>query len=50
MAIDRPRRPNDPRQTADAAFKATTTKPLESDDQRILHCGRNTLRAFAPES
>ncbi len=30
MAIDRPRRPNDPRQAAEAAFKAATTKPLET--------------------
>jgi uncharacterized protein (DUF4415 family) len=29
MAIDRPRRPHDPRQAAEAAFKAATTKPLE---------------------
>ncbi|HEY6256667.1 MAG TPA: BrnA antitoxin family protein [Xanthobacteraceae bacterium] len=29
MSGDRPRRSNDPRQTAEAAFKAATTKPLE---------------------
>ena len=28
MAIDRPRRPSDPRSRAEAAFKAATTKPL----------------------
>ena len=27
MSADRPRRPNDPRQAAEAAFKAATTKP-----------------------
>jgi uncharacterized protein (DUF4415 family) len=29
MAGDRTRRTSDPRQTAEAAFKAATTKPLE---------------------
>ena len=29
MAIDRTRRTSDPRQAAEAAFKAATTKPLE---------------------
>lgn len=29
MAADRPRRPNDPRAAAEAAFKAATTKPPE---------------------
>jgi uncharacterized protein (DUF4415 family) len=29
MTVDRPRRTGDPRQTAEAAFKAATTKPLE---------------------
>jgi uncharacterized protein (DUF4415 family) len=29
MAADRPRRPSDPRGTAEAAFKAATTKPAE---------------------
>jgi uncharacterized protein (DUF4415 family) len=28
VAIDRPRRPTDPRSRAEAAFKAATTKPL----------------------
>ena len=27
MSADRPRRPSDPRQAAEAAFKAATTKP-----------------------
>jgi uncharacterized protein (DUF4415 family) len=27
MSADRPRRPNDPRQAAEAAFKTATTKP-----------------------
>jgi uncharacterized protein (DUF4415 family) len=29
MSADRPRRPHDPRQAAEAAFKAATTKPPE---------------------
>jgi len=29
MGPDRPRRPNDPRSAAEAAFKAATTKPPE---------------------
>lgn len=29
MAADRPRRTSDPRQNAEAAFKAATTKPAE---------------------
>lgn len=29
MPIDRTRRPSDPRQRAEAAFKAATTKPVE---------------------
>jgi uncharacterized protein (DUF4415 family) len=29
MSSNRTRRPNDPRQAAEAAFKAATTKPLE---------------------
>jgi len=29
MGADRPRRPNDPRTAAEAAFKAATTKPPE---------------------
>jgi uncharacterized protein (DUF4415 family) len=29
MSGDRPRRPSDPRQAAEAAFKAATTKPPE---------------------
>lgn len=29
MAFDRTRRPSDPRQAAEAAFKAATTKPVE---------------------
>ncbi len=29
MSADRPRRPGDPRQAAEAAFKAATTKPPE---------------------
>ncbi|MBX9934344.1 MAG: BrnA antitoxin family protein [Methylobacterium sp.] len=29
MAFDRTRRTSDPRQTAEAAFKAATTKPVE---------------------
>ncbi len=29
MSADRPRRPGDPRQAAEAAFKAVTTKPPE---------------------
>jgi uncharacterized protein (DUF4415 family) len=29
MPPDRPRRPNDPRAAAEAAFKAATTKPAE---------------------
>jgi uncharacterized protein (DUF4415 family) len=29
MSADRPRRPNDPRAAAEAAFKAVTTKPPE---------------------
>jgi uncharacterized protein (DUF4415 family) len=29
MTGDRTRRPNDPRQAAEAAFKAATTKPVE---------------------
>jgi uncharacterized protein (DUF4415 family) len=29
MSFDRTRRPTDPRQKAEAAFKAATTKPLE---------------------
>ena len=29
MSADRPRRPSDPRQAAEAAFKAATTKPME---------------------
>ncbi len=29
MSADRPRRPNDPRAVAEAAFKAATTKPPE---------------------
>ena len=29
MSADRPRRPNDPRAAAEAAFKAATTKPPE---------------------
>jgi uncharacterized protein (DUF4415 family) len=34
MAFDRPRRPTDPRQKAEAAFKAATTKPLEAPPKR----------------
>ena len=30
MSADRPRRPSDPRQAAEAAFKAATTKPHDS--------------------
>jgi uncharacterized protein (DUF4415 family) len=30
MAFDRSRRPSDPRQAAEAAFKAATTKPVET--------------------
>ena len=30
MAFDRNRRPSDPRQAAEAAFKAATTKPVEA--------------------
>lgn len=30
MAFDRTRRPSDPRQAAEAAFKAATTKPIEA--------------------
>lgn len=30
MAFDRTRRPTDPRQAAEAAFKAATTKPVEA--------------------
>jgi uncharacterized protein (DUF4415 family) len=30
MNANRPRRPSDPRQAAEAAFKAATTKPLEA--------------------
>lgn len=30
MAFDRTRRPSDPRQAAEAAFKAATTKPVET--------------------
>ena len=30
MNPNRPRRPSDPRQAAEAAFKAATTKPLEA--------------------
>jgi uncharacterized protein (DUF4415 family) len=29
MPVDRTRRPTDPRQRAEAAFKAATTKPVE---------------------
>jgi uncharacterized protein (DUF4415 family) len=29
MPVDRTRRPSDPRQRAEAAFKAATTKPVE---------------------
>jgi uncharacterized protein (DUF4415 family) len=29
MAIDRKRRSNDPREAAEAAFKAATTKPMD---------------------
>jgi uncharacterized protein (DUF4415 family) len=29
MTVDRTRRPSDPRQRAEAAFKAATTKPVE---------------------
>jgi uncharacterized protein (DUF4415 family) len=29
MSVDRTRRPSDPRQRAEAAFKAATTKPVE---------------------
>jgi uncharacterized protein (DUF4415 family) len=32
MAIDRTRRPSDPRQAAEAAFKAATTKPLPTPE------------------
>jgi uncharacterized protein (DUF4415 family) len=32
MAFDRPRRGSDPRQTAEAAFKAATTKPIPAPD------------------
>jgi uncharacterized protein (DUF4415 family) len=32
MAFDRPRRGSDPRQTAEAAFKAATTKPIVAPD------------------
>jgi uncharacterized protein (DUF4415 family) len=34
MPFDRPRRPPDPRQKAEAAFKAATTKPLEAPAKR----------------
>ena len=34
MPFDRPRRPTDPRQKAEAAFKAATTKPLEAPPKR----------------
>ena len=34
MAFDRTRRPIDPRQKAEAAFKAATTKPLEAPPAR----------------
>jgi uncharacterized protein (DUF4415 family) len=34
MAFDRTRRPTDPRQKAEAAFKAATTKPLEAPAKR----------------
>lgn len=32
MAFDRPRRTSDPRQAAEAAFKAATTKPLPAPE------------------
>jgi uncharacterized protein (DUF4415 family) len=32
MAFDRTRRGNDPRQAAEAAFKAATTKPIAAPD------------------
>jgi uncharacterized protein (DUF4415 family) len=32
MAFDRPRRGSDPRQAAEAAFKAATTKPVPAPD------------------
>jgi uncharacterized protein (DUF4415 family) len=32
MAFDRPRRGSDPRQAAEAAFKAATTKPIAAPD------------------
>jgi uncharacterized protein (DUF4415 family) len=34
MPFDRTRRPADPRQKAEAAFKAATTKPLEAPAKR----------------
>ncbi|HEX2654405.1 MAG TPA: BrnA antitoxin family protein [Xanthobacteraceae bacterium] len=34
MRSDRTRRPSDPRQVAEAAFKAATTKPLEPIPQK----------------
>jgi uncharacterized protein (DUF4415 family) len=34
MSNDRPRRPSDPRQVAEAMFKAATAKPMEMPDQK----------------
>ena len=36
MSADRPRRPSDPRQAAEAAFKAATTKPPDPLPKRLL--------------
>jgi len=34
MSVDRPRRSRDPREAAEAAFKAATTKPLAAPPAR----------------
>ena len=56
MSADRPRRPTDARQAAEAAFKAATTKPLEmppkppslpnAKETVSLHIDRDVLDFF----
>jgi len=48
MTIDRARRSSDPRQAAEAAFKAATTKPSEPGPKELvsLRIDRDVLEHF----
>ncbi len=48
MAFERSRRPSDPRQAAEAAFKAATTKPSESASRPAAKPAAVAGQATAP--